>query len=98
MDAKEDLFNLLNEQESHSADLRQAVIEGRIDGIWPNISVATKRGCVKAHLGISPGVQRSPIEAFVYNVRTGDNPTNSPALRSVLEWISEWESGRMCDF
>lgn len=48
--AKADLFAILNAVPDGYQHLRLAILQGRIDPMYPNVSVSCKRGCLKAHL------------------------------------------------
>ena len=98
MDAKEDLFNLLEANEDRYNSLRRAVIEGRINGLLPSFSMFTKCGCIKAHMMVTPQYPWTPIEQFVLNIRPGETPATSPVLKTILSWLDEWVSSRGCEF
>ena len=93
--AKKDLFTALDQAPDFAPALRLAIIEGRIDPLWPNISIAMKRGCLKAHLNLK--TIRSPIEVCTYTVNLGETPETSPILKNVLDWLDEW-SGQDFEF
>lgn len=99
MDAKEDLFNLLEANEDRYNALRRAIVEGRINGLWPSLSLFSKCGCIKAHLMVTPmQYPGTPIEQFVLNIRPGETPATSPALKTILSWLDEWVNSRGCEF
>lgn len=50
IDAKSDLFSIMDAVPDGYDALLLAIIEGRIDGIWPKISSWGRRGSIKAQL------------------------------------------------
>ena len=76
--------------------LRQAIIDGKVDGTFYEGkcaclcgTIANKRGCKYTELqGIIPKASR-PAEAFFTNVKKGDTPENSQVAKIVVEWIDE---------
>lgn len=53
--AKADLFAVLRAVPDGYGALRLAIMEGRIDPMYPNLSPVMKRGCLKAHLATHRG-------------------------------------------
>lgn len=96
---KQDLFSLLNSVPDRFDAVRAAICQGRINGLYPRESLATRCGCIKAHLGVETSYEeRSDIEYYILGVRTGDTPENSPVMKNVLKWVDEWSLAQGSDF
>ncbi len=107
MSPKEELFAIMDAVPSGYDSVKAAIIEGRIDPVWPNVSIyGIPIGCFKAHLADHlkcksvdlPGIARlklgsySVLEKYTSSVRTGDTPSTFPVMKDILDWLEEWNN------
>jgi hypothetical protein len=96
---KADVWELLINAIPEIPALRQAIIDGKIDGsIYEGEcaclcgTIANVRGCDYTKLeGIKPDSSR-PAEAFFYGVKKGDTPETNQISKLVLEWLDELQA------
>lgn len=98
-DVKEDFYHVLSKSVNEIAGLRQALVDGRIDG---NVyegdcaclkgTIANIRGCHYHNLGIkcSPFM---PAEEFFLLINTGDTPETNEYSALAVQWIDEFVAG-----
>jgi hypothetical protein len=77
--------------------LRQAIVEGRVDGSTYSGACACLCGTIANVRGASPyelqGIQAdsdSMAERFFMGIRKGDTPETNAASRMVLQWVDEF--------
>jgi hypothetical protein len=94
---KHDIWGVLLHARTEVPALRQAVLEGRIDGSVYEGECACLCGTIanarKCTVNEIPGVQpdsASLAERFFMAIKKGDTPENNPASKLVLEWIDEF--------
>ena len=82
---KADLFAILDAVPGGYGSLRLAIMEGRIDPMYPNVSPTFRRGCIKAHLAAHLGVDswNAPgVARYIIDWQGGQNPC-SPVERYI---------------
>lgn len=107
-EARADLFAIMDAAPDALEFLRSAILDGRIEGMLPNVSANMKLGCIKAHVAKyynqkssnMPGAaragpdpkDRTPIEKYTYDIKIGDTPESSQVLNNVMLWLDEWQN------
>ena len=76
-----DLFAILDAVPNGYGALRLAIMEGRIDPVFPKITQVMRQGCLKAHLAASAGcdAQELPGAAKLVLRRAGEATIESAA-------------------
>jgi hypothetical protein len=95
---KRDLWRVLSQAPNEINGLRQALLEGRIDGDAYRGecasligTIANVRGCDLNEVGISPSPNR-PAELWFLAIEPGDTPSSSPIAEMTLRWIDEFRT------
>lgn len=94
---KSDLWTVLSAAPAEVRELRQALIEGRVDGSCYEGECACLVGTIanirhttyRDMPGIIPDSNR-PIERFFLGISKGDTPATNQCSALVVEWIDEW--------
>jgi hypothetical protein len=103
---KNDLFVVLLHAVPEIQFLKQALIDGKIDGSTYTGECACLSGTVFQGAQVNNGPQQKdreklimscrdhsrPIERFFLAIRPGDTPENNHAAKLVMEWIEEFET------
>ena len=92
-----DFFDVLLRAPGEVAALRQALIDGRVDGSTYSGdcaclvgTIANARGCEKDDLvTIEPDSDR-PAERWFMNIHPGDTPEKSHVAKLTVEWVDEF--------
>lgn len=95
--AKRDFFLVLYTAPKEVAGLREALVEGRVNGSTYEGecaclvgTIANVRGVEYSTIaGLEPDANR-PAERLFLAVKKGDTPENHPVVKIVVEWIDEW--------
>ena len=93
-----DFYRVISEYPNEVPALREAVIEGRIDGLVYSGECACLCGTIAKAKGMRTGKDlpeasiNSPIERFFLGIQEGDTPETSQLSAIVLEWIDEFVS------
>ena len=108
-DFRNDLFAILDQAPAEVAGLREALIEGKVDGSTYTGKCACLVGTIAKVHGIEDGAEviedldlrgdaSRPAEQWVMPIREGDTPDseNEGGFRSkqTVEWIDEWFESR----
>jgi uncharacterized protein YjbI with pentapeptide repeats len=102
---RDDLWAVLASVPKEAVALRQALIDGKVDGSTYSGecaclvgTIANARGCgVDEIPGLVPNSAR-PIEAFFTAIRPGDTPDKSEVAKLALAWTEEWLSAMRAAF
>ena len=94
---KNDFFEILLNAKKEVPGLRQALINGKINGTTYSGecaclvgTIANVRGCKYENLeGINPNSSR-PAEVWFLNIKEGTTPENSQVAEITLGWIDEF--------
>ena len=94
---KADLFDVLLRAPGEVGALRQALVDGKVDGSTYTGdcacligTIANARGCAKDELKtITPNSSR-PAESWFISIRPGDTPEKSGVAEMTLGWIDEF--------
>ena len=94
---RDDLWAVLASAPREAAGLRQALIDGKVDGSTYTGecaclvgTLAKVRGCgIQDIPGLRPDSSR-PIERFFTGISPGDTPDKSEVARLALMWTDEW--------
>lgn len=95
---KQDMFQVLAMAPNEVANLKKAVIEGRIDGstyqgdcacLNGTLSKSEEKEVVQYLFSLRDASR--PIEKFFLGINIDDTPKNNPISELVLEWIEEFE-------
>jgi hypothetical protein len=94
---KNDMWAKMLQQQSEIIGLKQAIINGEIDGsVYEGDcccfvgTIAKTKGVNYKELNITPD-SRSPIEQWFMQFKKGDNPENNKSMNLTLDWIHEFE-------
>ena len=97
---RDDLWAVLSAAPAEVAGLRQALVEGRVDGTCYEGecaclvgTLANVRGCSYEDLGLLATNSSRPAERFFLSIRQGHTPENSQHAKLAVEWIDQWLSG-----
>ena len=96
-----DLWKVLDAAPNEVAGLRQALLDGRVNGrVYLGAcacllgTIANLRGCSYLALeGLPPDSDRL-AEQFFLSIHEGDTPTTNPVARQAVEWIDAWMAER----
>jgi hypothetical protein len=102
---KDDFFAVLLRGKKEISFLKQAIIEGKIDGSTYDGECACLSGTLVNGAVKSNGIQEEkikeliyscrsssrPIERFFLGIKPGDTPENSQFSKLALEWLEEFE-------
>ena len=95
---KHDIWAVLLNAPHEIKGLKQAIIDGKINGTAYEGECACLVGTIakiqKCNYESVPGIspdQSRPAERFFMGIKTGDTPKNNPVSKLVLEWIEELE-------
>ena len=96
---KADFFEILSKAPNEIGGLKQALINGNINGCAYEGdccclvgTIANVRGCNYTELeGIIPNNSR-PAERWFFGIKVGDTPKNSKIAKITLDWINEYET------
>jgi hypothetical protein len=94
---RDDVWAVLSAAPSEVAGLRQALIDGKIDGSTYEGAcaclvgtLANARHCrYNAMPSLVPDSRR-PAERFFLTIKPGDTPKNSQPAKLALEWVDMW--------
>lgn len=99
-EAKNDLFFVLSRAIPEIPALRQALVDGKIEG---NIysgdcaclkgTIANIRGCSVTELDGIPLSVNYPIEQWFLQIEEGDTPEDNECSALVVQWIDEFVAG-----
>jgi hypothetical protein len=94
---RDDLWAVLSASPAEVEGLRQALIDGRVDGsVYDGEcacllgTLANVRGCTVAEL---PGLKKNagrPAEQWFLGINKGDTPKTNDAAKTALAWIDQW--------
>lgn len=94
---RDDLWAVLSSAPSEVEGLRQAIIDGKINGSTYTGAcaclvgtIANVRGTDHHHLGALKPNSGRPAERFFLGIVEGDTPDKSQVAQKALEWIDEW--------
>ncbi|MDB5081890.1 MAG: hypothetical protein JWP00_3814 [Chloroflexi bacterium] len=97
---KRDLWKVLEAAPHEVPAIRQAIIEGEVDGGFYRGECCCIIGILSKNLGVpvmslsqAYGIlpdPHSPMEIFLYNIVEGDTPETSVYSRAVLNWCDEF--------
>jgi len=94
---RDDLWAVLSAAPAEVAGLRDAIVEGRIDGSTYEGdcaclvgTLANLRRCKYDALPTLTPNSARPIERFFLSIRKGDTPETSQFSKLALEWTDEW--------
>lgn len=96
---RDDIWAVLCASPHEAYAIREALMEGRVDG-WAYTgecacligTIANARHCDFEEIpGLIPDSYR-PAESFFYAIKPGDTPRNSPFAKLVIEWIDQWHA------
>jgi hypothetical protein len=97
---KKDLWQVLQIAPSEANSVRQAIINGDLDGGFYIGECCCIKGIIAKSLGIpvkkldqSLGISlnhRSYLENFLFNIMEGDTPETNAYSRAILEWCNEF--------
>jgi hypothetical protein len=95
---KVDIFDILLRAPKEIVAVRSALVEGRVNGsVYSGAcsclvgTIATARGVEYRELGsgIEPNSSR-PAEQWFMQIKEGDTPENSSAVKLTVEWVDEF--------
>jgi len=94
---KADIWDILSKATHEVPALRQALLEGKVDGSTYTGScaclvgtLANARGVGFASIpGVNPDADR-PAERWFTGIRRGDRPTTNPISAAALYWVDEF--------
>jgi hypothetical protein len=94
---RDDLWAVLSAAPREVAGLRQAIVDGRIDGSTYSGecaclvgTIANIRGVNENALGVLKPNSSRPIESFFMAIKKGDTPATNQAASLALEWTDMW--------
>jgi|CXWL01.1.fsa_nt_gi hypothetical protein len=94
---RDDIWAVLSASPAEVAELRQAILDGKIDGSTYKGAcaclvgtLAKARHCTYNDIpSLSPNSNR-PAERFFLAIKPGDTPETSQAAKLALDWIDQW--------
>jgi hypothetical protein len=96
---RDDLWAVLSSSPSEVLGLRQAIIDGKIDGSTYSGdcsclvgTIATLKKVSAEEMPILRPNSNRPIERFFLGIKVGDTPETNPVSKLVLEWTDLWLS------
>lgn len=97
---KQDLWQVLQIAPAEAKSVRQAIIQGDVDGGYYIGDCCCIKGIMAKSLGIpvqelnrSYGIglnRRSYLENFLFNIMEGDTPESNSYSRAILQWCDQF--------
>lgn len=94
---RDDLWAVLSAAPTEVEGLRDALVNGRVNGSTYSGecaclvgTIANVRGVSYVNLGILQPNSSRPIERFFLSIKEGDTPQTSEPVKLAVEWIDDW--------
>jgi Pentapeptide repeats (8 copies) len=102
---RDDLWAVLSSAPAEVSALRQALVEGRVDGSTYTGecaclvgTIANRRGCGINGLGVLKPNASRPAEKFFLAIKPGDTPDKNQFAALAVQWVDEWLSNIQAAF
>ena len=94
---RDDLWAVLSSAPKEAEGLRQALMDGNVNGSsYTGMcaclvgTIANLRGVDYRKLGVLQPDSNRPAECFFFAIKKGDTPSNSQLSKLAVTWIDEW--------